>query len=78
MCHFVHFPIDCAHSFTTLPPCVYELVGLEILLVRDNKLEAIDASSAGLARMPRLATLDLANNDIAQIPNELGNIKTIK
>lgn len=61
-----------------LPKCVYELVGLEILLARDNQIEVIDASPEGLAAMPRLATLDLSNNNIAQVPPELGNIKTIK
>lgn len=66
------------HSFKVLPSCVYELMGLEILLARDNQIGAIDASGTGLAALPRLATLDLANNDIDQVPNELGNIKTIK
>jgi Leucine-rich repeat (LRR) protein len=47
--------------------------GLEILLARDNKIKEID--SAGLGSIPRLATLDLANNDIGSVPPHLGLLR---
>lgn len=60
-----------------LPSCVYELVSLEILLARDNKIEQIHATESGLAALPRLATLDLANNNIEQVPPILGKLTKI-
>lgn len=56
---------------------MYELRSLEILLARDNKIEKIDVSATGLAALPRLATLDLANNNIDHVPPELGLLKKI-
>lgn len=56
---------------------MYELSALEILLARDNKIEKIDVSTTGLAAIPKLATLDLANNNIEHVPPELGLLKKI-
>jgi len=58
------------NKFTSIPACLYELPVLEILLAQDNKIESIDVD--GLKRLPRLATLNLDNNNIAQCPPELG------
>lgn len=63
--------------FIVIPSCVYELVSLEILLARDNKIEQIHATESGLAALPRLATLDLANNNIEQVPPILGKLTKI-
>lgn len=63
--------------FSLIPSCVYEIAGLEILLARDNKIEKIDATENGLAALTRLATLDLANNNIDQVPPVLGNLKKL-
>lgn len=60
-----------------IPACVYELCSLEILLARDNKIEKIDVSATGLTAIPKLATLDLANNNIDHVPPELGLLKKI-
>ena len=53
-----------------LPDVVYTLHKLEVLLLSDNQIEAVDAS--GLREMTQLATLDLKNNSISQVPPELG------
>jgi Leucine-rich repeat (LRR) protein len=55
---------------------VYKLPGLEILIARDNRLTAIDM--AGLSQLRRLATLDLANNNISHVPPELGNMTQLR
>uniref|UniRef100_A0A2M3Z5X9 Putative leucine-rich repeat protein n=1 Tax=Anopheles braziliensis TaxID=58242 RepID=A0A2M3Z5X9_9DIPT len=60
-----------------LSPCVYELKGLEILLASGNRIEEIDASDTGLGALKRLATLDLANNNIKHVPPVLGMLKNI-
>lgn len=65
------------NRFTAIPNSVYKLTGLEILLAKDNQIEKIDASEFGLGALSRLATLDLANNNIDHVPPILGNLKRI-
>lgn len=65
------------NRFRVLPPCVYNLKTLEILLARDNQMEAIDATESGLGGLPSLATLDFGNNNIKQVPPVLGTLKQI-
>ena len=62
--------------FTEIPPPVYKLKKLEILFINDNQVSTIDP--AGLQRLGALATLDLQNNNISQVPPELGNCTSIK
>lgn len=62
--------------FTEIPPPVYKLKKLEILFMNDNQVSTIDP--AGLQRLGALATLDLQNNNISQVPPELGNCTSIK
>lgn len=62
--------------FRVLPPVVYTLMNLEVILASDNQIEAIDAS--GLKHVTRLATLDLRNNNIGQVPPVLGLCTQIK
>lgn len=50
--------------------------GLEIVNARDNKVTVVDAVL--LATLPRLAVLDLANNDINQVPPELGLLSGLR
>ncbi|XP_076463206.1 leucine-rich repeat-containing protein 40-like [Babylonia areolata] len=64
------------NRFTEIPPSVYELKKLEILFVNDNQVCAVDPS--GLQRLGVLATLDLQNNNISQVPPELGNCTSLK
>ncbi|XP_071117389.1 leucine-rich repeat-containing protein 40-like isoform X1 [Haliotis cracherodii] len=64
------------NRFTQVPPVLYQLPKLEILLASDNKIEVIDAAS--LMKMTMLATLDLQNNNCTQFPPELGNCESIR
>ena len=50
---------------------LYGLPKLEIILASDNQISTVDAEA--LKNTPQLATLDLQNNDLMQIPPELGN-----
>lgn len=58
------------NALSALPACVYALPALAVLVASDNKLAALDG--AGVRRLTRLACLDLANNDLAAVPPELG------
>ncbi|XP_069674996.1 leucine-rich repeat-containing protein 40-like isoform X2 [Periplaneta americana] len=64
------------NKFSELPECVYKLPGLEILIARGNQLTKIDIS--GLSQLKRLATLDLADNNINHVPPELGNMTQLR
>ena len=55
---------------------MYELKKLENLFADSNKITSIDA--AGIKGLSVLATLDLQNNNIDQVPPELGNCTQIK
>lgn len=66
------------NSFDKIPRCLFELPNLEILLLADNRIAEIDASERGLAKLRRLNTLDLNNNNIEQVPPLLGNMKQIR
>lgn len=65
------------NRFPTFPKCIYDLIHLEIILACDNKIEEIDASESGLAKLKRLATLDLSNNNLKSVPPVLGNMTQI-
>lgn len=65
-----------SNRFISIPECVYGMVGLEILLASDNKITEINVD--GLKNLKRIATLDLTNNNISQIPPELGNVTQIR
>lgn len=62
--------------FTKLPSVLYSLPKLEIIFANDNKVETIDAE--GVKNLSALATLDLQNNNIGQVPPELGLCTQIK
>ena len=58
-----------------MPSVVYQLKKLENLFADTNKITQIDAD--GFKGLPMLATLDLQNNNIDQVPPELGNCTQI-
>lgn len=62
--------------FTKLPSVLYSFPKLEIIFANDNKVETIEAE--GLKKLSALATLDLQNNNVAQVPPELGLCTQIK
>ncbi|XP_026733281.1 leucine-rich repeat-containing protein 40-like isoform X1 [Trichoplusia ni] len=66
------------NKFTKIPRCVYELENLEILLAAENKIDEINVSSDALAKLKKLAVLDLANNNIVTVPPELGNFTHLR
>ena len=62
--------------FRLLPPVIYSLPKLEVLLASDNQIESIDAG--GIKELTQLATLDLRNNSISQVPPVLGLCEQIR
>lgn len=46
------------------------------MLISDNQLKQIDID--GLQKLKRLATLDLTNNNIDNVPFQLGNMKQLR
>jgi Leucine-rich repeat (LRR) protein len=60
-------------SFTSIPEVVYNLAKLETLFASDNKIALIDIDK--LLPMANLANLGLANNEITQVPPQLGLMK---
>ncbi len=49
---------------------------LEIILASDNQINSLNVE--GLINTPQLATLDLQNNDLMQIPPQLGNCTQLR
>ena len=64
------------NKFKQLPDCVFTLSSLEHLLAGGNQIEKVDAN--GLLNLSKLATLSLQNNNISQVPPELGLIPSLK
>ncbi|CAH2234400.1 jg21204 [Pararge aegeria aegeria] len=61
--------------------CVYGVYNknkLEILLAAENQISEINVSSDALARLKKLAVLDLTNNSIVTVPPELGNFTHLR
>lgn len=66
------------NKFSKIPRCVYEMENLEILLAAENQIEEINVSSDALAKLRKLAILDLSNNSIMTVPPELGNFTHLR
>ncbi|XP_049867823.1 leucine-rich repeat-containing protein 40-like [Pectinophora gossypiella] len=66
------------NRFSKIPRCIYALENLEILLAAENQIEEINVSSDALARLKKLAVLDLRNNSILTVPPELGNFTHLR
>lgn len=64
------------YRFIDIPEAIYDVVSLESLIANNNVIATIDVSS--LEKLKRLATLNLANNNIAHVPPELGNLKNLR
>lgn len=64
------------NRFSELPSVLYKLPKLENIIANDNQIGSIDVDS--LRQIPGLACLDLQNNDIAQVPPQLGTLSTLK
>ena len=62
--------------FKTFPDVLYRVVTLETILFSNNQVAAVDALQ--LRSLGLLSTLDLANNDLMQVPPELGNCTSLR
>ncbi|CAK9797133.1 Leucine-rich repeat-containing protein 40 [Anthophora plagiata] len=64
------------NRYKEIPESVSDISSLAILIANDNSITDIDVTS--LKKLQKLATLNLANNNIGFVPPELGNLKNIK
>ncbi|XP_010142449.1 PREDICTED: leucine-rich repeat-containing protein 40, partial [Buceros rhinoceros silvestris] len=64
------------NRFKVFPSVLYRILVLETVLLSNNQVGSIDPLQ--LKRMDRLGTLDLQNNDLLQVPPELGNCESLR
>lgn len=64
------------NQFSKIPEVVFSCLKLETLVMCDNKLTEIPVE--GLAKLERLAILDLSNNNINSVPGELGLMRQLQ
>ncbi|KAK4819744.1 hypothetical protein QYF61_010879 [Mycteria americana] len=64
------------NRFKEFPSVLYRIVALETILLSNNQVGSIDPLQ--LKKMDKLGTLDLQNNDLLQVPPELGNCETLR
>lgn len=64
------------NRFKAFPDVLYRILSLETILICNNQVGAIDPLR--LKMLDRLSTLDLQNNDIMQVPPELGNCTSLR
>ncbi|XP_071387242.1 leucine-rich repeat-containing protein 40 isoform X1 [Centroberyx affinis] len=58
------------NRFKSFPDVLYQIVSLETVLLGNNQVGSVDPGR--LTRLVHLSTLDLSNNDLLNIPPELG------
>ncbi|XP_009082952.1 PREDICTED: leucine-rich repeat-containing protein 40, partial [Acanthisitta chloris] len=66
----------CFNRFKVFPSVLYQLPALETILLSNNQVGSIDPLR--LKAMDKLGTLDLQNNDLLQVPPELGNCENLR
>ncbi|XP_039412174.1 leucine-rich repeat-containing protein 40 isoform X1 [Corvus cornix cornix] len=64
------------NRFKVFPSVLYHLPALETILLSNNQVGSIDPVQ--LKEMDKLGTLDLQNNDLLQVPPELGNCENLR
>ncbi|KFQ10629.1 Leucine-rich repeat-containing protein 40, partial [Leptosomus discolor] len=64
------------NRFKVFPSVLYRIPALETILLSNNQVGSIDPLQ--LKKMDKLGTLDLQNNDLLQVPPELGNCETLR
>ncbi|XP_065593541.1 leucine-rich repeat-containing protein 40 [Cyrtonyx montezumae] len=64
------------NRFKVFPSVLYRILALETVLLSNNQVGSIDPLQ--LKGMEKLGTLDLQNNDLLQVPPELGNCETLR
>ncbi|KAI6064255.1 Leucine-rich repeat-containing protein 40 [Aix galericulata] len=64
------------NRFKVFPSVLYRILALETILLSNNQVGSIDPLQ--LKKMEKLGTLDLQNNDLLQVPPELGNCENLR
>uniref|UniRef100_A0A8C0W4X8 Leucine-rich repeat-containing protein 40 n=1 Tax=Castor canadensis TaxID=51338 RepID=A0A8C0W4X8_CASCN len=64
------------NRFKILPEVLYRISTLEAILISNNQVGSVDPQK--MKMMENLTTLDLQNNDLLQIPPELGNCVNLR
>ncbi|NXY90609.1 LRC40 protein, partial [Alcedo cyanopectus] len=64
------------NRFKEFPSVLYHIPALETILLSNNQVGSIDPLQ--LQKMDKLGTLDLQNNDLLQVPPELGNCENLR
>ncbi|XP_023405244.1 leucine-rich repeat-containing protein 40 isoform X3 [Loxodonta africana] len=64
------------NRFKILPEVLYRIPTLETVLISNNQVGSVDPQK--MKMMENLTTLDLQNNDLLQIPPELGNCVNLR
>uniref|UniRef100_A0A8C2NPS1 Leucine rich repeat containing 40 n=1 Tax=Capra hircus TaxID=9925 RepID=A0A8C2NPS1_CAPHI len=64
------------NRFKILPEVLYRIPTLETILISNNQVGSLDPQK--MKTMENLITLDLQNNDLLQIPPELGNCVNLR
>ncbi|KAM9379426.1 leucine-rich repeat-containing protein 40 [Phaethornis superciliosus] len=64
------------NRFKLFPSVLYRMLALETILLSNNQVGSIDPLQ--LKKMDNLGTLDLQNNDLLQVPPELGNCENLR
>ncbi|XP_030061707.1 leucine-rich repeat-containing protein 40 [Microcaecilia unicolor] len=64
------------NRFKVFPAVLYRMSNLETILLGNNQIGSVDPLQ--LKMLSKLTTLDLQNNDILQVPPELGNCENLR
>jgi Leucine-rich repeat (LRR) protein len=59
-----------------VPACLYDMKKLEIIIAADNKIATLNTDK--LSDLKRLSVLDLRNNNLPQLPPELGKMTHLR
>ncbi|XP_026511722.1 leucine-rich repeat-containing protein 40-like [Terrapene carolina triunguis] len=66
----------CFNRFKIFPNVLYRIPTLETILLSNNQVGSIDPLQ--IRKIDKLGTLDLQNNDLLQVPPELGNCVNLR
>ncbi|XP_046682966.1 leucine-rich repeat-containing protein 40-like [Homalodisca vitripennis] len=66
------------NRFSEIPLVVYQLRLLRTLVISNNKLSTLELAWSGLLSLQNLDTLNLSNNEITQLPAQLGLMTHLK
>ncbi|XP_068565455.1 leucine-rich repeat-containing protein 40 isoform X2 [Cebidichthys violaceus] len=64
------------NRFKSFPEVLYQIVSLETVLLGNNQVDKVDPHR--LMKLVHLSTLDLSNNDLLNIPPELGRCASLR